>query len=182
MRLGLAVQLFFRALFHPESASRLELALHNNGASVAPAVPTSAAPSHPSAPAKAGPARSDAITLLAALQREARFVDLVQESLGDYSDAEVGAAARDVLRDCQVVLNRFFAVQPLVEAEEGAEIQTPSQTDGSRYRFVGNAPTELPARGRLVHHGWEATQCELPQWSGSDDAAWIIAPAELEIG
>ena len=60
----------------------------------------------PAAPPAAEPAprRSDAITLLAALQREARFVDLVQEPLGEYSDDQIGAAARDVLRDCREVL------------------------------------------------------------------------------
>ena len=55
------------------------------------------------------PARSEAITLLAALQREARFVDFIQESLAGYTDAQIGAAARDVHRDCGTVLKRMFA-------------------------------------------------------------------------
>ena len=40
--------------------------------------------------------------------REARFVDLVNESLDGYSDAQIGAAARDVLRDSKKVLDRLF--------------------------------------------------------------------------
>ena len=42
--------------------------------------------SAPPAPqTKSAPKRNDALTLLAALQREARLIDLVQEPLGDYS-------------------------------------------------------------------------------------------------
>ena len=58
---------------------------------VAPAVDTKpekrvtpAAPPQPTAPV-----RNDAISLLATLQREARFVDIVKEPLADYSDAQV---------------------------------------------------------------------------------------------
>ena len=61
------------------------------------------------------PVRNDAIGLLAALQREARFIDIVKEPLGDYSDAQVGAAARDVLRDCGAVLDRLFKLEPIVD-------------------------------------------------------------------
>ena len=59
-------------------------------------------------------ARSEAITLLATLQREARFVDFIKEPLDGYSDAQIGAAARDVHRDCGKVLDRLFAIQSLV--------------------------------------------------------------------
>ena len=37
-----------------------------------------------------------AIQLLALLQREGRLVDFLREDLGSYSDAQIGAAARDV--------------------------------------------------------------------------------------
>ena len=60
------------------------------------------------------PGSSEAITLLAALQREARFVDFIQESLDGYSDAQIGAVARDVHRDCGAVLTRMFALRPAV--------------------------------------------------------------------
>ena len=50
---------------------------------------------------------------MAALQREARFLDIVKEPLGQFDDAQVGAAARDVLRDCGDVIERMFAVQPV---------------------------------------------------------------------
>ena len=127
------------------------------------------------------PARSDAVSLLAALQREARFVDLVQESLDQYSDEQVGAAARDVLRGCRAVLDRLFEVQPVVPQREGEVVQVPEGFDTGRFRLAGNVAGQPPFQGRLVHHGWQAKRCQLPQWSGSDEAANVVAPAEVEL-
>lgn len=127
------------------------------------------------------PVRNDAVTLLAALQREARFVDIVKEPLSEYSDAQIGAAARDVLRDCGAVLDRMFSLHPIVEAEDGAEIDTPAKVDAARYRLTGNPSGEPPFRGVLGHHGWEASQCELPKWTGSEESARVIAPVEIEV-
>lgn len=127
------------------------------------------------------PARSEALTLLAALQREARFVDLVQESLDGYSDAQIGAAARDVLRDCSKVLERMFSVRPLLTDGEGAKVDVPTGYDANRYRVTGNVAGAPPFQGQLVHAGWQATHCQLPVWSGSDESALVIAPAEVEV-
>ncbi|MEO2045197.1 MAG: DUF2760 domain-containing protein [Pirellulales bacterium] len=126
------------------------------------------------------PSRSEAITLLATLQREARFVDLVQESLTEYSDAQVGAAARDVLRDCRTVLDRFFDLHPVVDQPEGTPIEIGVDQSTGRYRMTGADSTGLSNQGSLVHHGWEARQCHLPMWSGSEDLALLVVPAELE--
>ena len=48
--------------------------------------------------------------MLATLQREARLVDLIHEDLSQYSDAQVGAAARPCLQQCGGVLDRFDAM------------------------------------------------------------------------
>src|SRR5262245_57245857 len=66
------------------------------------------------------PARSEAVTLLAALQRESRLVDLVKQPLANFSDEEIGAAARNVLGDCGAVLDRFFALAPVAREQEGS--------------------------------------------------------------
>jgi hypothetical protein len=145
-----------------------------------PAVPAPK-PIAPKPAAPAPPARSEAITLLAALQREARFVDFILESLAGYSDAQIGAAARDVHRDCGAVLKRMFALRPVVTDEEGKEVEVPAGFDAGRWRLTGNVTGEPPFNGRLVHPGWEATICELPTWSGKADAAKIVAPAEVEL-
>ncbi len=150
------------------------------------AVPQPKEPSLPKGPAPKPvapkpPAQSEAITLLAALQRKARFVDFIQESLAGYSDAQIGAAARDVHRDCGAVLKRMFALRPAVTDEEGKEVEVSAGFDAGRWRLTGNVTGQPPFHGRLVHPGWEATACELPTWSGSAAASKIVAPAEVEL-
>lgn len=181
MRVSVAFRAFFAALFSRPKAEAIAAALAGQHLeSETKAIPQPAAPKP--APAKLKPpARSDAVTLLATLQREARFVDIVKEPLNEYSDAQIGAAARDVLRDCGVVLDRLFDLSPIVDAEEATEIETPPAVDAARYRLTGSVTGEPPFRGALVHHGWQAGRCELPKWSGSDEAALVVAPVEIEV-
>ena len=118
---------------------------------------------------------------MAALQREARFIDFIEESLAGYSDAQIGAVARDVHRDCGTVLKRLFELRPAVVQDEGSEMELCAGFDAGRFRLTGNVTGDPPFRGRLVHPGWEATKCQLPTWSGSKDSARVIAPAEVEL-
>jgi hypothetical protein len=189
MHLGLAIRAFFRVLFNHQLAAAVRRTLDSQ-----PAEGTDAAVSEPAgdrisetrpeksaAKLAAKPVRNDAITLLATLQREARFVDLVQESLDQYSDAQIGAAARDVLRDCGQVLERLFGLAPVLADGEGAEVATPPVIDTGRYRMVGQPMGEPPYHGKLVHHGWQASRCDLPQWNGTKESADVVAPAEIEV-
>jgi hypothetical protein len=184
MRILLAFRVFFQTLFNAAAAQQFQRvmeqpALPAPAPSEPPPAPTAKAPADKPMPR---PARSDALTLLAALQREARFVDLVKEPLANYGDAQIGAAAREVLRDCSVVLDRMFALQPLSDLPEGSDVEVPSGYDPLRYRLTGSVVGEPPYRGKLVHPGWIATQCELPAWTGDDSAARVIAPQEVELG
>jgi len=131
----------------------------------------------PQAPRR--PPRSEALTLLATLQREARLVDFLMEPIGEYSDAQIGAAVRDIHRDSAGVLDRLFKIRPIDAHEEGAEIEAPAEAD--RYRLIGTVRGAPPHRGRLVHHGWEAAKCEVPEWSGNSVGAQVIAPVEVEL-
>ena len=128
------------------------------------------------------PTRSDAITLLAALQREARLLDIVNEPLDGFSDSQIGAAARDVLKNSGAVIERIFGVEPLTTVADGNPLATPAQFDPAQFRLTGNVTGAAPFRGIVAHHGWKATRCEIPQWTGSATDALIIAPIELEIG
>jgi hypothetical protein len=47
--------------------------------------------------------------------------------------------------------------------------------------LTGNVTGKPPLRGILMHHGWQAMQCELPTWSGQEESAYVIAPAEVEV-
>lgn len=182
-RIWIAIRIFFVTLFYREVAAKVEQILYPEASPAKVEAPP--APPKPAAkpPAKKPPAptRSDAVTLLSTLQREARFVDFIKESLAGYSDAQIGAAARDVHRDCSQVLERLFALRPLVEQEEGSAMDVPAGFDAGRYRLTGNVEGEPPFHGRLQHHGWEATRCELPSWSGSQAAVRTVAPVEVEL-
>lgn len=181
-RLLIAFRAFFQALFHADAAARIEQALAGNVAlpPVQPPATPIAAPKP--VPAVKPPVQTDALTLLAALQREARLVDFLQEDLSGYSDDQIGAAVREVQRDSQKVLQRFFALRPIVAAEEGAAVDIPADFDPGKYRLTGNVSGAAPFRGTLQHHGWEADKCDLPSYTGSPAAAKIVAPAEVEIG
>lgn len=180
MHLFVATRAFFAALFSRQTAEAFAAIMAGKGPETESEQKPEPEPRpKPAQPKK--PARNDAITLLATLQREARFVDIVKEPLNDYSDAQIGAAARDVLRDCGATLDRLFGLQPLSDAEDGAQIETPAKVDSGRYRVTGNVAGEPPFSGTLVHHGWEAARCELPKWNGSDEAALVVAPVELEV-
>ncbi|MCA9211577.1 MAG: DUF2760 domain-containing protein [Planctomycetales bacterium] len=135
----------------------------------------------PQPAAKPKPVRSEAITLLAALQREARLIDLIQEPLSDYSDDQIGAAARDVLRDTREALSRMIQLQSVIDAEDGDTVETPADFDAGCFKLSGNVSGDPPFKGTLAHHGWKAAKCEIPLWTGSDQAANVIAPAEIEV-
>lgn len=125
------------------------------------------------------PVRSDALTLLAVLQREARLVDLVQEPLDQYADAQVGAAARPCLKQCRQALERVFELRPLVKEPENSSVEVPEGASAIRYQWVGDAGG-AGTKGRLVHPGWIAQKCELPQWTGVAEDASVLAAAEVE--
>ncbi|MBS0264456.1 MAG: DUF2760 domain-containing protein [Planctomycetes bacterium] len=175
-RFFLALQVWWRILVDADFGRRIVDLL--SGKAAPAALPRETPAPQPVATPRA-PQRSEALTLLATLQREARLVDFLKESIGDYSDAQIGAAVRDIHRDAADVLDRLFKIRPLESREEGTEIQAPAEAD--RYRLIGTVRGTPPHRGRLVHPGWEASKCDIPEWSGSPAAAQVIAPAEVEL-
>lgn len=181
-RLGVAFRAFIRALGNAAFAEQVA-ALLESKPSIAPPSAAAERPATPSAasPPTRAPSRSEALTLLATLQREGRFVDFIQEQLADYTDSQIAAAARDVHRDCRSAIDRLFGLAPLLVEREGAEVEVLAGFDAARYRLTGNVTGQPPHRGTLAHHGWVATRCELPAWTGGREAAFVVAPAEVEL-
>lgn len=187
-RIWVALRVFWLALVNGVIARRMEEEIlarpameGPQGAAAPSEVGRGARPAVQPKPQPRRAPRSEALTLLAALQREARFVDFVKEPLAGYSDAQVAAAARDIHRDCGAVLERFFGLAPIVAQEEGSQVEVPAGYDPARYRLTGNVVGEPPYRGRLIHPGWEATRCELPSWSGREESIRVVAPVEVEV-
>ena len=178
-RIGVAFRALFAALGSSQTAERIDAVLSGRAL---PKIDSEVKSPPPSGPKPDLPAaRNEAITLLAALQREARLVDLVKQPLANFSDEDIGAAARSVLGDTAAVLDRFFALQPVVVQDEGTDCEVPKGYDPARYKLTGAAAGIGPFKGKLAHQGWQAGTVKLPAWTGSKDAALVIAPAEVEV-
>jgi hypothetical protein len=171
----IAFRAFFAVLLNKEVAQRVQLALEGKEAEPRLTEQKTVAPAKLSTPE---PARSEALTLLSTLQREARFLDLVQEPLDGFQDAQIGAAAREVLRDCKKTLDRMFGIGPLSDEAEGAECELEANPSPARYRLVGKS---AGSSGSIAHRGWKATCCNVPSWNGSRNEAWILAPVEIDV-
>ncbi|MFN7844265.1 MAG: DUF2760 domain-containing protein [Pirellula sp.] len=185
MRLFLALKAFFSTLFNPAIAKKVAEALNADKSienkqpstsAVSQTVPKETAAKSSAPVNKESSGRSDALTLLSTLQREARFLDLVHESLDMYTDAQIGAAARDVLRDTRKSLDKMLEIKPLLSSKEGGAIDLPETLSPVRWKLLGGKSN----RGVVVHAGWIATKTEIPKWNGSRDDSMVLAAAEID--
>lgn len=133
----------------------------------------------PVAPLAAADTTDRAVQLLALLQRDGRLVDFLMEDLSTYSDAQIGAAVRDVHGGCRTSLARYVTIEPVAGDPEGATITVERDADAARMKIVGNVAGAPPFRGVLRHRGWEATRVDLPPLLATGRT--IIAPAEIEV-
>jgi hypothetical protein len=166
-RLKLAVTAFFTILFQ----GRLPAALQGTR------------PAEPVATAAAPPVdeQSDrAIQMLALLQRDGRLIDFLMEDLGPYSDAQIGAAVRDVHAGCRGALTRYVTLEPILSGKEGDQTSVTQNLDPAAVRLVGNVTGRPPFPGTLLHRGWCATRMELPPL-GAPAGRRIVAQAEIEV-
>ena len=126
------------------------------------------------------PSHTAALQLLGLLQREARFVDFVQEDTASYSDADIGAAARVVHEGCRKVLRAHFTIAPVRNEAEGSRVTLAAGFDATEVRLTGNVVGQAPFTGTLGHRGWHVTDTRLPQLT-DDKAAAVLAQAEVEL-
>lgn len=121
-----------------------------------------------------------ALQLLAILQKEARFIDFVNEDMTAYSDADIGAAARIVHQGCSKALQEHFVIAPVSTDAEGSRLTLNPGFDAAAFRLTGNIVGEAPFQGVLIHKGWKITRVDLPKLTEGHDPS-IIAPAEVEL-
>jgi hypothetical protein len=139
--------------------------------------------SHAEAPAQ--PIATDtsdrAVQMLALMQREGRLIDFALEDLAAYSDAQIGAAARDVHAGCRRVLERYLTLEAILPGREGeaVTIGQDQQIDPAAFHLVGNVAGQPPFRGTLLHPGWRASRVQLPPLVMTGRT--IVAPAEIEL-
>jgi hypothetical protein len=120
------------------------------------------------------------LLLLAALQREGRLLDFIQQDVAGFSDEDIGAAGRVVHAGCRKVLQQNFGFAPAVNGAEGASFVVPAGFDAQRIRLTGNVTGQPPFSGTLKHHGWVAREIRLPEISEAVDPR-VLAPAEVEL-
>jgi hypothetical protein len=122
-----------------------------------------------------------AVQLLALLQREGRFIDFVVEDVAAYSDAQIGAAARDVHAGCHRVLDRYVTLEAILPAQEGQSVTVghDGAFDPAAFHLVGRVAGVPPFRGTLLHPGWRASRVQLPPLATA--GRMIIAPAQIEL-
>ncbi|WP_395068165.1 DUF2760 domain-containing protein [Paraburkholderia silvatlantica] len=184
-RLSVALGSFFAILGDGELAANVRR-LREGGLAPAAAAPApAAAPAAKAAPAPAPTVIKEAtpdaaLQLLGLLQRNARFVDFVEEDIAGYADADIGAAARIVHEGCRATLRDHFAIRPVRSESEGSRVTLPAGFDAAAVRLTGNVVGEAPFSGSLTHRGWRVEEVKLPQLVKTHDAR-IIAPAEVEL-
>jgi uncharacterized protein DUF2760 len=158
------------------------------GKSGAPAQPVQvAAPVPAPAPVAIQPpalttnqAEAEIVTFFALLQEKGRLVDFLMDDVTPYEDAEVGAAARVIHQGCRQVLQDYFKISAISEAQEGAEVTVPAGYSPDQYRLVGKLTGEPPFTGTLLHKGWKTEFVKLPRIVVTERLP-PIAPAEVEL-
>ena len=178
-RMGLAFRAFFRVFSDEAFSQKVKLLIEQPTDAIAELAVGSKSP--PALAIKAAPRRSDALTLLGVLQREARLIDFLKEDIAGYTDDQVGSAVREIHRDSAKALDRLFGLRPIRKEAEGAGVTLAAGFDAGRIRLVGNVTGAAPHSDTLVHAGWEATTLEIPEWNGTEGAARVVAPAEVEL-
>jgi hypothetical protein len=120
------------------------------------------------------------LRLLALLQREGRLLDFLLEDIESYADAQIGAAVRDIHRQCQIALKEHLVLLPVLPQSEGATVEVPAGFDPSAVRLTGNVTGQPPFRGTMRHHGWRVKEIKLsPPPEGQDE--FVLMPAEVEL-
>lgn len=178
-RLSLAFSSFFRILSDGAFASRVDGVREEAPELPPPSVPpaTLASPGV-SLPPPAPNHGDGAMLLLGLLQRQARFVDFVEEDIAGFPDADVGAAARVVHTGCRAVVREHFTLGPARTEAEGAKVTIDEGYDPHRVKLTG-AVGKAPHVGTLRHRGWIANSVRLPELQSGADPS-VVAPAEVE--
>jgi hypothetical protein len=117
---------------------------------------------------------------MATLQQDGRLIDFLQQDVGNFSDEEIGAAARVVHGGCRKAFDRLVTVQRIFKEDEGTIVTIPVGFDSNRVRLTGNVTGNPPFKGALKHHGWAASQLNFPMIADTMDYR-VLAPAEVEL-
>ena len=155
-RFWLALRAFWLIVTEPVFAARVEPLFH-------------AAPTGPD------------LRVLALLQRDGRLIDFLEEDIDAYSDAQIGAAVRDIHRGCRKSLHDYLTIEPVLNAAEDERVTVATDYDPAAIRLIGNVDGVPPFQGVLKHHGWRVKEAHLPTLPATVGDTSVLSPAEIEI-
>lgn len=122
----------------------------------------------------------EALRLLSLLQREGRLLDFLLEEIAAYGNEQIGAAVRDIHKNCQKAIKEHLTLEPVLKDSEGATVTVAKGFDPSAIRLTGNVTGQPPFKGTLQHHGWRVKEVKLaPVAAGQDE--FVLQPAEVEL-
>jgi Domain of unknown function (DUF2760) len=156
-RLWLAIRAFWATLFDSDFAGRIDSLFRK-------------APEGPD------------LRVLVLLQRLGRLVDFLKENIDEYPDDRIGASVREVHRGCRKVLDDYFTIDPVVDAEEGESTTVKPGFDPAAIQLSGHVSGSPPYQGVLKHHGWRVTSVHMPTLPEVAEHPSLLAPAEVAVG
>ena len=177
-RISIAFGSFFSIISDSQFAAKVQAL--RIGAQVSEPTATTPAAEKPVVIPMRETAPEAALQLLGLLQREARFIDFIQEDVAAYQDADIGVAARVVHEGCRKVLRDNFAISPVRDEAEGSRITLPEGFDAAAIRVTGNVVGQPPFTGSITHRGWRVVETRLPKLADGHELR-VIAPAEVEL-
>jgi hypothetical protein len=134
----------------------------------------------PKAPPPPPKPSGEPLRLLTLLQREGRLLDFLLEDVQAYPNDQIGAAVRDIHRNCQKALQDHLVLEPVLTGPEGGTVEVPPGFDPSAVRLTGNVTGQPPFRGTLQHHGWRVREIKLAKPPAGQDE-FVVQPAEVEL-
>jgi hypothetical protein len=146
--------------------------------------PPRAEPKSAEAPRPSAEPLTRAVQVLSLLQQKGRLIDFLQEDLGGYDDAQIGAAVRNIHEGCRQALSEMLKLEPVLKDEEGAAITVPAGFDPQAIRLTGNVVGKPPFTGVLRHRGWRTERVELPEQIAPANPAgkgFVLQAAEVEV-
>jgi len=123
---------------------------------------------------------AEPLRLLTLLQREGRLLDFLLEDIQAYSNEQIGAAVRDIHRNCHKAIHEHIVLAPVLKGQENEPVEVPPGFDPSAIRLTGNVTGQPPFKGTLLHHGWRVTEIKLAEPPEGQDE-FVVQPAEVEL-
>jgi hypothetical protein len=120
------------------------------------------------------------LRLLMLLQREGRLIDFLQEDIQAYANDQIGAAVRDIHKNCAKAIREHLVLEPVLKGTEGSTVTVAAGFDPSAIRLTGNVTGQPPFQGTLQHHGWRVKELKLTAPPAGQDE-FVLQAAEVEL-